>query len=75
MHVCCRFNRKDISFYDICGLQELNAIVLTKLLVLQLQVKMQFRFSQDDLLFASIFFQNIRAIIINQAPSCLYPCL
>lgn len=55
MHICCRFNR-EIYFYDICGLQEWSTVVLTKLHVLQLQLKMQFRFSQDDLLFASIFF-------------------
>jgi len=36
MHLCFRFNTKDISFYDMCVLEEVRAVVLTKLLILQL---------------------------------------
>lgn len=36
MHLCFRFNTKDISFCDICVLEEVRTVLLTKLLILQL---------------------------------------
>lgn len=46
---------KTFIFMVCVVFQELSTVVLTKLLVLQLQFKMQFRFSQDNLVFASTF--------------------
>lgn len=54
MLIFCNFNRKDFFFFYVYGLQELSTVVLTQLIVLQLEFKMEFRFSHDH--FASIFF-------------------
>lgn len=51
--MCCKFNRKDTFSHDAYGLQELSIVVLTQLIALQLQFKMEFKFSHDH--FASIF--------------------
>lgn len=51
--MCCKFNRKDTFSHDAYGLQELSIFVLTQLIALQLQFKMEFKFSHDH--FASIF--------------------
>lgn len=68
-----KFNRKDIFSYDVYGLRELSTVVLTQLIALQLQFKMEFRFSHDH--FASSFCCTCSTIIIILSHSCCCPCL
>lgn len=70
MLIFCKFNRKDIFSYDVYGVQELSTVVLTQLIVLQLQFKMEFRFSHDH--FASIFLLYIQCNYNHSGTQ--YPC-
>lgn len=56
------------------GLQELSTVVLTQLVALQLQFKMEFRFSHDHFV-SFFFFCTNSTIIIILAHICFYPCL